>query len=95
MTKKVINLAEYKELSWDLQLNILHQDGVHVGKRVIQGQRIILFQLYGFYVEVYYSDYRKEVSHIITSASADILQPYLDQIHIRDLDQDNTDNNSV
>jgi hypothetical protein len=91
MTKKAINLAEYKELSWELQFDILHSDGAHIGKRVVRGQSVILFQLYGFYVEVYYKDYRREISHIITSESVDILQPYLDQIHIRH-DEDSTDN---
>ena len=88
MTKRAINLTEYKELSWESQLNILHRNGAHVGKRVLDGQIVILFQLNGFYVEVYYKEYRKEISHIITSESPDILMPYLDQIRIRDLDQD-------
>jgi hypothetical protein len=43
-----------------------------------------LFQLHGFYVEVFYKQYRKIIDHIITSDSTEILHPYLDQINIRD-----------
>ena len=87
MTKKAINFLEFNELSKEMQLHILHKDGVHVGKRKIDGKVVILFQLYSFYVEVYYKDYRKEVEHMLTSENPDILQPYLKQIHIRDLDK--------
>lgn len=87
MTKKIIGLSEFRELAQELQFKILHKDGVHVGKRIIDGQMVILLQLYGFYVEVYYEEYRKKIHNIITSDSTDILQPYLDQINIRDLNK--------
>lgn len=92
MTKKALNLAGFEELSQKLQLNLLYKDGVHVGKRIVNGLTVILFQLYGFYVEVHYTDYRRQISHIVTSGSSEILQPYLDQIHIRDLDKGNRKN---
>ena len=87
MTKKAIGLAEFNELLLENQLDILQKDGVHIGKRVVGGEITILYQLYGFYVEVYFKEYRKEVSRIITSENTDILQPYLDQVQIRDLDR--------
>jgi hypothetical protein len=85
MTKRVLRLGEFLELSLHEQFVLLQADGVHVGKRKVGAQPVILFQLYGFYVEVYYQQYRKVVDNIITSESTDILMPYLDQIHIRDL----------
>ena len=88
MTKRALNLVGFKQLSQKMQLDLLYNDGVHVGKRNVDGDVVILFQLYGFYVEVYYTDYRKEVKQLISSESADILQPYLQQIPIRDLDKD-------
>jgi hypothetical protein len=39
-------------------------------------------------VEVHYEEYRKKVNHLVTSDSADILKPYLNQIHIKELDQE-------
>ena len=86
MTKRALDLAGFKKLSQKMQLDLLYNDGVHVGKRNVDDNVVILFQLYGFYVEVHYTDYRKDVKQLISSESADILQPYLSQIHIRDLD---------
>jgi len=82
MTKKAIGLSEYNELSQDQQFEMVHHDGVYVGKRKVGKQIVVLFQLYGFYVEVYYKHYRKHVDHTITSDSTDILQPYIDQIQV-------------
>jgi hypothetical protein len=88
MTKKALSLTEFMDLPQELQLEVLHKHGVYVGKRKIEHQTVVLFQLHGFYVEVYYKQYRKTVDHMITSSSTDILQPYLDQINIRDFTDD-------
>lgn len=85
MTKKALSLADFRNLPQALQFQILHKHGVYVGKRKLNNQTIVLFQLHGFYVEVYYKQYRKTIDSIITSDSSDILQPYLDQINIRDI----------
>lgn len=90
MTKKVLRLNEYLELPENGQMELLHQDGVHIGKRTEKGQTVILFQLYGFYVEVFYRQYRRVIDHLRTSESTDLLQPYLDQIYVKDL-QKNSD----
>ena len=86
MTKKLIGLSEFLELSTEEQFRLLHKDGVFVGKRKVEQQTVVLLQLYGFYVEVYYKVYRKEMERLITSANTDILQPYLDQSNISGLD---------
>jgi len=88
MTKKALSLADFRNLPESLQFEILHKHGVYVGKRKLNDQTIVLLQLHGFYVEVYYKQYRKSIERIITSDSAEILQPYLDQINIRDLNKD-------
>lgn len=85
MTQKLLRQQDFLQLSEPEQFELLHRDGVHVGKRIVDGQTVILLQLYAFYVEVFYKQYRKLIAHIHTSESTDILQPYLDQIHIRDL----------
>lgn len=84
MTKKALSLSEFIDLPQPLQFEMLHKHGVYVGKRKINRQTIVLFQLHGFYVEVYYKQYRKTIDRLVTSADTDILQPYLEQIHIRD-----------
>ena len=70
-------------------LRVLQSDGAYVGKRIVNGQTMMLFQLYGFYVEVVYKLYRQDISRLNVSGSADILVPYIDQIKIRDLDKNN------
>lgn len=87
MTKKALSLAEFSSLPEELQFKLLHQHGVYVGKRKLNGQPVVLFQLHGFYVEVFYLQYRKTIDHIVTSDHADILQPYIDQVDVRDLDK--------
>ena len=88
MTKKVLRLTDFTELSLNQQFDILHADGVYVGKRKIKGQTVVLLQLYSFYVEVFYKVYRKEIDYILSSDNTDLLQPYINQVHVRDLNKD-------
>lgn len=88
MTKKALSLTEFMDLPQELQFEMLHRHGVYVGKRKTDKQTIVLFQLHGFYVEVHYKQYRKIIDHVVTSSGTDILQPYLNQIHVRDLNED-------
>ena len=89
MTKKILGATEYEQLPKGEQYDLLHKDGVHVGKRKLGSMTVILFQLYGFYVEIHYKKYRREIDHLIVSAETDLLQPYLEQIHVRDLEKKN------
>ena len=85
MTKKALSLTEFIDLPEEAQFETLYQNAVYVGKRKKGQQQVVLFQLHGFYVEVYYKRYRKEIDHIVTTHSTDILQPYLEQINIAEL----------
>ena len=92
MTKKAISLDEFNELAEQHQLELLHKDGVFVGKINVDGTPVILFQLYSFYVEVHYKKYRKQIRHIHTTGNSDILKAYINQVRVRDLDVDNEKN---
>jgi hypothetical protein len=85
MTKKALSLTEFCNLAEELQFELLHKHAVYVGKRKVEKQTVVLFQLHAFYVEVYYKQYRKTIDRLVTSDSPDILQPYLNQIHLKDL----------
>lgn len=87
MTKKAIGLDEYRELTQGQQLNLLHRDGVYVGKRKLANQAVVLFQLYGFYVEVFYKQYRRQIDHTTATTDVNIVQPYIDQINIKDIQE--------
>ena len=82
MTKKAIGLDEYNALTQDQQLNLLHRDGAYIGKRKLNNQAVVLFQLYGFYVELHYKKYRRQIASITTTKDVGIVQPYIDQINI-------------
>ena len=79
---------DFNQLSQKEQLDILHVDGVYVGKRIVEVQTVVLFQLYGFYIEVFYKLYRKEIDHIQTSDNMEVLSPYLNQVNVRDINKD-------
>jgi hypothetical protein len=88
MTKKVLSLTEFKDVPRSVQFEVLHKHGVYVGKRKIDKQTVVLFQLHGFYVEVYYKQYRKVIDRLAISDSTEILQPYLDQVNIKGFNDD-------
>ncbi|GAA4334467.1 hypothetical protein [Flaviaesturariibacter amylovorans] len=85
MTKKVTSLKEFMELPVVQQYDLLHRDGAYVGKRSVGSHTAVLLQLYGFYVEVIYKIYRKDIVELRCSNETDLLVPYLGQIHVRDL----------
>lgn len=85
MTKKIIGLREFLDLPESEQLELMRNEGVYVGKRKVGKQTVVLFQLNHFYVEVFYKHYRKVIDHFRTSEETSILQPYLEQIVVRDL----------
>ena len=95
MTKKALSLTEFMDLPQELQFGALHKHGVYVGKGKAETQPIVLLQLHGFYVEVYYKQYRKIIDRMIISDDTEILQPYLEQIHIRDLSEDEKGNKDL
>ena len=88
MTKKAIGATEFNVLSKEQQMRMLYNNGVYIGKRLVNQQKLVLFQLYGFYVEVHYKQYRKEVESLIISDQTEIIIPYLNQIDIRSLNID-------
>lgn len=87
MTEKILGLKEFEELTQERQFDLLYRDGVYIGKRKLENQTVVLFQLYSFYVEVHYLKYRKQIGHLVTSKDTEILQPYMEQIHVRDLEK--------
>ena len=80
MTKYQFRLLSEKE-----QVYLIYKDGVYIGKRSEDGLSIVLFQVEGFYVEVYYTQYRVHISHICCYNTIDALAPYLEDIEIHDL----------
>lgn len=91
MTKKILSISEFEELDSEAKIDLLHKEGAYVGKRKHEGLDMVLFQLYDFYVEIHYKKYRSEIDHLVISCDTSLLQPYLDQVRVNDLDKDKTD----
>lgn len=77
-----MKMKEFQSLPGKEQVKILYEQGVYIGKKY--GKYIsLLYQLEGFYVEIFYRNYRKHICNIRYSDSALILDPYLEQIPIQ------------
>lgn len=81
----VMKMLEFKLLPREEQIAIIYQEAVYIGKQ--KGKRFtrLLFQLESFYVEIFYSSYRKSIYEMHYSGSTIILEPYLEQIAVEDL----------
>ena len=80
-----MTLPEFKLMDYEKQVDLLHKEGVYVGKRKIFSQTVMLFQLHTFYVEVYYRVYRKVIDHLNCTSSTETLEPYLEQINVEEV----------
>jgi hypothetical protein len=79
---KTMKLADFKSLSRDEQVTILYQEGVYIGKKKVEKLTVLLYQLESFYVELFYSSYRRSIQKLRVTDSTFILDPYLEQIEI-------------
>jgi len=80
-----MTLSQFKLLSEPYQTDILWQSGVFIGSRNTLFYIIDLFQVEGFYVEVFYDKEQEEIKLLKSFYSPDQLIPYLNQINIRNL----------
>ena len=80
-----MTMYEFRVLSDQDQLEIVYSQGVYIGKRHVGGKVSVLYQLEGFYIEIFYRKYRYFISHTRCSESTIIAEPYLDQIDLAEL----------
>lgn len=64
------------------QLDLLYEQGTFIGKRKVDVQCVVLYQLEGFYVEVWYRHYRRVTERIHCFRSMALLDPYLELIDV-------------
>lgn len=80
-----MTLFEFQLLSEADQLDILYAHGVYAGKRRQGYQNVLLYQLEGFYVEIFYYKHRCYATAIRCFRSTSLLDPYLEDIHVAHL----------
>lgn len=79
-----MTLFDFKLLDDAAQIDLVYREGVYIGKRRIIDQHVLLYQVEGYYVELFYKKYRHSVVAIKSSAMTEILDPYLEQIEVVD-----------
>ena len=80
-----MTLKEYKELEPDEQTSFLSRKGVSVAERQVGPYLIVLYQVEGFYVEVFYSRCYEEETLIICFDDPGLLEPYFSFIDINEV----------
>ena len=77
-----MTLYEYKLLDVTEQALMLWEKGVHIGERFNGEYNILLYQIDGFYLEVFYHPERNTIVRLRSFKSTGQLRPYLDKIDI-------------
>jgi len=80
-----MTISEYNKLSQEMQFEELYNNGVHISDRADDEYCIILFQLYDFYVELYFHIEHNSLKKVVIFNNADFLKPYLELIDLSEL----------
>jgi len=80
-----MSLYEFNLLNEIQQAEMLWENGVHIGEREDQEHTIVLYQIEGFYVEVFYHRGLSAIKKFRSFSSTDQLMPYTDKINIAGL----------
>lgn len=80
-----MTLKEYKQLEPDEQTSFLSRKGVSVAERQVGPYLIVLYQVEGFYVEVFYNKDNYQMAKLVSFYNTMLLEPYLAQIDIKSL----------
>ncbi len=77
-----MRLHDFARLPDEEKVNLLYNDGVYIGKRKHGDSTVVLYQLEGFYAEVYYRKYRCIIDRISCFSGTARLDPYLSGMNV-------------
>jgi hypothetical protein len=77
-----MHFNDFLQLDETGQLEILWYNGEQIGRRKENDYLVLLYQVEGFYVEVYYHTRLRAVRRYVSFQSPDRLGPYLQQIDL-------------
>ena len=77
-----MKLHDFIRLSENEKITLLHEHGVYIGKRKQGKTIVILYQLGGFYTEIFYRTYRRDIDRISCFSGTARLDPYLAAIDV-------------
>ena len=77
-----MELYEFRELHQDDQAQTAWEYGEHIATRITLLHMVSLWQIEGFYVEIFYNQADQKIEKIRSFRSTILLTPYLKQIDI-------------
>lgn len=80
-----MTLLQFNEMTEDQQAFILEQYGVCISARDHKKDKLLLYQVDAFYVEVYFDPPTQSIKKMKSFASTDELEPYLINISLKDV----------
>lgn len=82
-----MTLYQFNALDETEQHEAVWNNGVHVGDRVEGECKIILYQLFSFYVEIYYHTEFNALRRLRSFSSTQCLDTYISDINLKSLDK--------
>ena len=80
-----MTLYEFNMLERNEQHSIVWECGTHIGERLEGAHKLILYQMFSFYVELYYSVGDNKLTKLRSFSSVKCLDPYLPYIDLSNL----------
>jgi hypothetical protein len=80
-----MNIDHFTQLSEGDQLKLIHASGIQIAERKSAYCDVKLYQLGGFYIELYHHTHFNVIVNINAFTSLDMLDPYLDSVVIDNL----------
>jgi hypothetical protein len=77
-----MNFFSFLQLDESEQIEVLWYNGEQIGRRREQEYLILLYQVEGFYVEVFYHTKLREIKKYLSFECTDRLEPYFESIDI-------------
>src|SRR5436305_15234807 len=77
-----MHFYDFIQLNETEQIEILWYNGEQIGRRKEEDYLILLFQVEGFYVEVFYHNKERVIKKYVSFECLDRLEPYLENIDI-------------
>lgn len=83
--EEVMTLKQFKALSKEAQQKMVMKNGVFLADRYTPHITIVLYQLHGFYIELYFHSENNQLTWVKCFDSIDDLEPYLSEIDLSHL----------
>jgi hypothetical protein len=80
--KFTMHFYDFLQLDETEQLELLWYNGEQIGRRKEEEHLILLYQVEGFYVEVFYNSKERAIKKYVSFESVERLEPYLEKIDI-------------